>query len=806
MAAPPARASDLVRDSRLRTSVSAGLTHHTYYTSSPDARCRRARTKETWRRGRGLGNGTFGRVWLETCEAGPKSSQLRAVKEIPKDRTLSSSIDYSRELEAMAKFSHDRYVHCFVRSFGWYESSDAVFIAMEYVHHGDLQKHMATAFSEVESKQVACQLAEGLFFMHDNGFAHRDLKPANILVMNPRPNWWVKISDFGISKRAEAGSALRTVVGSDGYLAPEIIGLFPLSEQRPGLRNRAEPSYTAAVDIWTLGEIIVRILTRRSAFPDRRDLFDYVVHESPFPRHIFEDQNVSDDCYAFLEKVMAPSPSRRLLAGEALAHPWLEKSRPSSPASSHESNRFVDSSAFLQSPTSADDPGVSNSGFFASAKWSTISNSEVEIQDGSSTKGLVLLPGGSFKAEGKTMASHETTVNPKSTAEVPSQAKDLVIGSSQGEAIGNESSATNNGEVNPPSINASRRISNIDSQQQNTSIGNRSSTGSSPAQNLEGGVANINEAGSPASRPGLFDKSWESDTSILSASSHCSPIPGISCNGITVKKVDVQKRINARTAQLLRQGDAHPSFISGFIDFKATTNASTHGRLEKVPPQWDTSRWFDETLVVQGFSPEVLAQGATMLDGMIADEKNIKLSIVDLTIYKRSMPFAQGAKRVASYALSSVSTNRHVVKSFKSEEKSLAYHAEYIQCQILCKAFALEFNALVPYAHFVDFITKVCLKGIGEAYLSFEPYLAGTFIKYNSNYGYVEKSSSQHGLNAAAQAFSHFTFERSRGQFLVCDLQGVGHMLTDPSIHTLDPQRFELVDTNLGAKDAAAML
>lgn len=53
-------------------------------------------------------------------------------------------------------------------------------------------------------------------------------------------------------------------------------------------------------------------------------------------------------------------------------------------------------------------------------------------------------------------------------------------------------------------------------------------------------------------------------------------------------------------------------------------------------------------------------------------------------------------------------------------------------------------------------------------------------------------------FNKAAQAFSHFTFERSRGRFLVSDLQGVGNILTDPVIHTLDPERFKLVDPNLG--------
>lgn len=52
-------------------------------------------------------------------------------------------------------------------------------------------------------------------------------------------------------------------------------------------------------------------------------------------------------------------------------------------------------------------------------------------------------------------------------------------------------------------------------------------------------------------------------------------------------------------------------------------------------------------------------------------------------------------------------------------------------------------------------------------------------------------------LNQAAQACSHFTFERSRGNFLVNDLQGVGNLLTDPAIQTRDKNKFKLHCTNL---------
>jgi hypothetical protein len=99
---------DLVQDSRLETEFLDGSTVHTFI--EPYGRNRRMSRKEYWRLERHLGRGGFGDVQLERCTAGENKDMMRAVKIINKQSgsTRRRPMDFNRELEAIAKFSHNR--------------------------------------------------------------------------------------------------------------------------------------------------------------------------------------------------------------------------------------------------------------------------------------------------------------------------------------------------------------------------------------------------------------------------------------------------------------------------------------------------------------------------------------------------------------------------------------------------------------------------------------------------------------------------------------------------------------------------
>jgi hypothetical protein len=63
-----------------------------------------------------------------------------------------------------------------------------------------------------------------------------------------------------------------------------------------------------------------------------------------------------------------------------------------------------------------------------------------------------------------------------------------------------------------------------------------------------------------------------------------------------------------------------------------------------------------------------------------------------------------------------------------------------------------------------------------------EPLLEGTYVKYNDNNGGVFAQEGR--VRETPQAFSHFTYLTTKHQWLVCDLQGVGDVFTDPQVHT----------------------
>lgn len=344
--------SDLVLDSKLETVDLGTCVQHTFLRPGRSAGERYVRVEERWARETTLGEGAHGTVYREKLEG---QAALRAVKEIKK--SVCAELDYSRELEAIIKFSHPKYAHCFVTSNGWFELGDSILISMEYLALGDLEAHIAHPLAEIEARQISSQVLEGLGYMHENGFVHRDLKPKNIMVVSKTPEWFVKISDFGVSKRRLPDATLQYTSKwlSVNYAAPEQLGL--------GVDASTAQKSPFAMDIWSLGAVAYRVLTNSVPF-QLGDLVAYV-HGSPdkFPASRLQSFRVSELGINFTATVMSPLPASRPSAPAALEHPWFHTMLAPS------SERQGPSTQAASSGSVKNDTQVSD----ASAVWSTVS-------------------------------------------------------------------------------------------------------------------------------------------------------------------------------------------------------------------------------------------------------------------------------------------------------------------------------------------------------------------------------------------------------------------------------------------------
>lgn len=149
-------------------------------------------------------------------------------------------------------------------------------------------------------------------------------------MVSPRPKWWVKIADFGISKRVEEATALRTMhIGTMGYMAPEIMGILHQdddsddSDDGGGHPREESITYTQKVDMWALGEMVVRMVAGQPCFADVRQLNKYVVRGAAFPDKGLRERGASDACCRFVRRAMAPMAKSRMSAREAKSHEWV---------------------------------------------------------------------------------------------------------------------------------------------------------------------------------------------------------------------------------------------------------------------------------------------------------------------------------------------------------------------------------------------------------------------------------------------------------------------------------------------------
>ncbi|XP_022083533.1 angiopoietin-1 receptor-like [Acanthaster planci] len=196
-----------------------------------------------------LGRGNFGEVRSGAVKADGTWTKA-AIKMIRGHTTCFKREDFIDEFWTMASIGYHPNI---VLLLGACQHQDVLYVALEYLPHGDLRSYLQMARSQSDTDEdvltweqlakIALDVARGMEHLAKAGVIHRDLAARNILIGE---GMIAKVSDFGMSR------------GQDVYVQT--------SGKRVPLRWLAIESmihqvYTTQSDVWSFGILLWEMAT-----------------------------------------------------------------------------------------------------------------------------------------------------------------------------------------------------------------------------------------------------------------------------------------------------------------------------------------------------------------------------------------------------------------------------------------------------------------------------------------------------------------------------------------------------------------
>ncbi|RIB29524.1 kinase-like domain-containing protein, partial [Gigaspora rosea] len=119
---------------------------------------------------------------------------------------------------------------------------------LQFANNGDLHEYLKNNFSKLEcidKLRIACEISDGLKFLHENNIVHRDLHSKNILVHEKR----MLIADFGLSKDETSKTSNSEVHGMIAYIDPKC---FDCCKNKSYKCNKKSDIYSFGVILWEI--------------------------------------------------------------------------------------------------------------------------------------------------------------------------------------------------------------------------------------------------------------------------------------------------------------------------------------------------------------------------------------------------------------------------------------------------------------------------------------------------------------------------------------------------------------------------
>uniref|UniRef100_A0A7N6AF66 Mitogen-activated protein kinase kinase kinase 3 n=1 Tax=Anabas testudineus TaxID=64144 RepID=A0A7N6AF66_ANATE len=263
----------------------------------------------TWRRGKLLGQGAFGRVYLcYDVDTGRElaAKQVQFDPDSPETSKEVSALEC--EIQLLKNLHHERIVQYYGSLRDHNEKTLTIF--MEYMPGGSVKDQLKAygALTENVTRKYSRQILEGMSYLHSNMIVHRDIKGANIL-RDSAGN--VKLGDFGASKRLQticmSGTGIRSVTGTPYWMSPEVI---------------SGEGYGRKADVWSLGCTVVEMLTEKPPWAEY-EAMAAIFKIATQPTNPLLPLHISDQARDFIRCIFVEA-KHRPSAEELLRHPFSQ--------------------------------------------------------------------------------------------------------------------------------------------------------------------------------------------------------------------------------------------------------------------------------------------------------------------------------------------------------------------------------------------------------------------------------------------------------------------------------------------------
>ncbi|CAK0813194.1 unnamed protein product [Prorocentrum cordatum] len=256
-----------------------------------------------------LGEGSYGSV---SRAKNLSTGAIRACKTISKHR-MSNPERFKAEIALMKIMDHPN----IIKLHETFEDHRNIYLIMELCSGGELFDRIIDAghFTEVQAAILMQQIIRAIYYMHENKVCHRDLKPENFLFTTKEPidKNTLKIIDFGLSCKFEAGQVLTTKAGTPYYVAPEVLA----------------GKYDHMSDLWSCGVIMYVLLCGYPPFFGETDSEVLAkVRLGNFAFNTNDWKNISEDAKDLIRGMLKFKAKERTSAEQALNCEWIINKAP----------------------------------------------------------------------------------------------------------------------------------------------------------------------------------------------------------------------------------------------------------------------------------------------------------------------------------------------------------------------------------------------------------------------------------------------------------------------------------------------